>query len=56
MDYFIIVLGKEADMMAGTKITKELHDKYSDIFRHWVLQRHIFFTGQGRFETIPGAT
>ena len=29
-------------MAASTKITKELHNTYSDIFRHWMLQRHIF--------------
>ena len=34
---------------------QELHVTYSDVFfRHWMLQRHIFITGQDDHKTIPG--
>ena len=43
-DYFLARPDK-MDIFASAKVTKELHDTYSDFFQYWVLQRHIFIMG-----------
>ena len=42
MDYFISGLGTEANRVASAKITQIMRNDSSDIYRDWVLQRHIF--------------
>ena len=49
--YFHAQPDKEADIERSAKVTKSIHQEYADVFsRHWMLQRHVFITGQGWYK------
>ena len=56
ISYFLAGPDKDLDMEANTKL-RFINQEFADgIFRHRVLQRHIFTTGERWHETISVAT